>query len=68
MNDLDKFQSVVMRNVHYEAESDDQGARVLTNLGNTPCPRCDALVQPNVEHLCGNRAKPVKVRRRRAER
>lgn len=51
----DKFKEVVMRGIHYEAENDDFGARVLTNLQNTPCPRCSVIVQPDVEHLCGNR-------------
>lgn len=50
------IQAGVMRNIHYEAESDDYGARVFTNLTNTPCPRCAVIVRPDIEHLCGNRA------------
>lgn len=56
MSTLDKFQAVVMRNIHYQAECDEAGARVFTNFRNTSCPRCAAIVQPNVMHLCGDRA------------
>jgi hypothetical protein len=57
---LQKFEDVVRKGVFYVAEGDDNGARVSTNLENTVCARCGAVVQPNVEHLCGNRAKKQK--------
>ena len=44
-----------MTNVFYETEWDDRGARVKTNVSNTLCARCKAAIEPNVEHLCGNR-------------
>lgn len=54
---LGEFEVIVKRGVYYEAESDADGARVYTNLENTPCPRCRIIVEPNKEHLCGNRSK-----------
>lgn len=58
-------QDIVLVNIHYEADSDERGARVFTNLENTVCPGCNATVEPNAEHLCGNRALPTKPLRKR---
>jgi hypothetical protein len=38
-----------------EMDWTDDGARVLSNLP-LPCPRCEEIVQPYVEHLCGDKA------------
>lgn len=61
MTDADaliKFESIVRKGIFYDADSDEAGARVSTNLEKMPCPRCLFEVQPNIEHLCGNRADP----------
>jgi hypothetical protein len=69
MKDVIKaFLSSASRNLHYESDSDDNGARVLTNLANTICPRCKADVVPDKEHLCGNRASKPAVKRKVSKR
>lgn len=55
MDELEKFARVVKKGIFYSADCDDRGARVSTNLENTLCPHCKSVVQPDVEHLCGNR-------------
>ena len=49
------FESLVKRGLFYVAECRRNGARVSTNLENTICPNCEATVEPDIEHLCGNR-------------
>ncbi len=39
----------------FDADWDIKGARVLTNMSNTYCPRCAGPLAANVEHLCGDR-------------
>lgn len=47
----------------YTLESDSKGARVFTNMAGLACPTCKANIEPNLEHLCGDRApKPKKFR------
>lgn len=41
-----------------EMDWTDSGARVFTNRSDVACPRCSQQVEPNVEHLCGDRARP----------
>ncbi len=52
---LERFATTVRKGIFYSADSDDKGARVSTNLPDTICPRCKATVEPNAEHLCGDR-------------
>ncbi len=47
----------------FDADWDTKGARVLTNMSNTICPRCKTVVEANVEHLCGDRAPKPKPER-----
>ncbi len=47
----------------YDAEWNDKGSRVLTNMSNMPCPRFQNTVEANVEHLCGDRAPKTKPER-----
>jgi hypothetical protein len=60
---LEHFERVVKKGLYYEADCDDNGARVVTNLPNTICPHCKQGVEPHAEHLCGNRAPKGKTKR-----
>lgn len=49
-----------MKFTSIEMDWTDDGAKALSSLP-IPCPRCQVVVTPNIEHLCGDRLpKPVK--------
>ena len=47
----------------------DKGATCLSSSGRFSCPRCGTQLQPNIEHLCGDRIpKPANVKRKSSKR